>query len=71
MRSSLAMPAGEAAERPYMRCVFEAPTDVSADYTHAGAPIPTPIQLLQTSHDNQVLYLGQLGQNNSAAPNIS
>ena len=56
MRSSLATPAGDTAERPYMRCVFEAPTDGSADYPHAGAPPPTPIQLSHASHDNQMLY---------------
>ena len=71
MRSSLATPAGDTAERPYMRCVFEAPTDGSADYPHAGAPLPTPIQLSHASHDNQMLYLGRPGQSNSAAPNIS
>ena len=32
---------------------------------------PTPIQLSQTSHDNQMLYLGRPGQSNSDAPNIS
>ena len=47
------------------------PTDGSADYTHAGAPTPTPIQLSQTSPDNKVLYLGRPGQNNSASPTIS
>jgi len=50
--TSLAMPAGETAERPYMWCVIETPTDGNADYTHPGAPTPTPIQLSQTSHDN-------------------
>jgi len=54
-----------------MRCVFEAMTDGSADYTHACAPTPSPTQLSQTLHDNQMLYLGHPGQNNSAAPNIS
>ena len=64
MRSSLATPAGDTVERPYMRCVFEAPTDGSA-------PPPTPIQLSHASHDNQLLYLGRPGQSNTAAPNIS
>jgi len=62
MRSSLATPARDTAERPYMRCVFDAPTDGSADYPHAGAPPPTPIQLSHASHDNQMLYLGRPGQ---------
>ena len=65
------MPAGETAERPYMWCVIETPTDGNADYTHPGAPTPTPIQLSQTLHDNQMLYLGRPGQNNSAESNIS
>ena len=54
-----------------MRCVFEAMTDGSADYTHACAPTPTPTQLSQTLHDDQILYPGRPGKNNSAAPNIS
>jgi len=53
-----------------MRSVFEA-TDGSADYSHAGAPPPTPVQLSHASHDYQMLYLGLPGQSNSAAPNIS
>jgi len=71
MWSSLDTPAGDTAERPYMRCVSEALPDGSADSPHAGAPLPTPTQLSCASHDHQMLYLGRPGQSNFAAPNIS